>query len=247
MKEKGFRLKIITVGGMIGVGKTTIINNLCEVLNNSGKPTKVVYELWENKENNIYQSKATHDEVMDMLLEMYYGSIGGLQSSNQNEVLNAKFVTLTHQIHFLTTRVTKVILAIEKAKELNLEYLLIDRTIFEDIIFTKTNLFNDPLYWETYYSMWELWEARLSHELQGIDTMNIILDASFETILSRIKKRGRDLEQDEELEKYFKDLNENYIKEMEHYFILKRIHQYCVIDTELKSVDKITEEILSIK
>lgn len=237
-------MKIITIGGMIGVGKTTIINNICEKLNFEGKKSKVVYELWEEKENNIQQQKATHDEVMDMLLQMYYGSIGGLNSTKENEQLNAKFITLTHQIHFLSTRVTKVILAIEKAKKLNLDYLLIDRTIFEDIIFTKINLFNDPLYWETYYSMWNLWEARLSHELKDIETQNIILTAPIETILQRIKSRGRKLEQSSELENYFTSLNENYTEEMISYFILKRIHNYQIIQTHNRSVDEITQEIL---
>lgn len=240
-------MKIITIGGMIGVGKTTIINNICQKLNNSGLKAKVVYELWEEKENNIQSEKATHDNVMDMLLEMYYGSIGGLNSSNDNEKLNAKFITLTHQIHFLSTRVTKVILAIEKAKKLNLDYLLIDRTIFEDIIFTKINLFNDPLYWETYYSMWNLWEARLSHELKDIETQNIILTAPIETILQRIKKRGRQLEQSEELEAYFTSLNENYTDEMVSYFILKRIHNYEIIQTNDRDIDDISDQILKLK
>lgn len=237
-------MKIITVGGMIGVGKTTIINNICEMLNNKGKKAKVVYELWEEKTNNIQQEKATHDEVMDMLLEMYYNSIGGLDSSDENEKLNAKYITLTHQIHFLSTRVTKVILAVEKARKENLDYLLIDRTIFEDIIFTKINLFNDPLYWETYFSMWNLWEARLAHELRDIETRNIILSAPIDTILSRIKKRGRDLEQSEELKDYFTNLNQNYTEEMIHYFILKRIANYEVIETHDKDIQTISEIIL---
>lgn len=238
-------MKILTIGGMIGVGKTTIINNICEKLNANGEKARVVYELWEEKDNNIQQEKATHDEVMDMLLEMYYGNIGGLESSIENEQLNAKFITLTHQIHFLSTRVTKVILAIEKAKKLKLDYLLIDRTIFEDIIFTKINLFKDPLYWETYYSMWNLWEARLSHELKNIETHNIILKAPIETILQRIKLRGRQLEQSEKLTQYFTDLNENYTSEMISYFILKRIHNYKIIDTNDRTIEDISTQILS--
>lgn len=237
-------MKIITIGGMIGVGKTTIINHICEKLNNEGKKARVVYELWEEKVNNIQQQKATHDQVMDMLLEMYYNNIGGLESSQENEKLNAKFITLTHQIHFLSTRVTKVILAVEKAKKMNLDYLLIDRTIFEDIIFTKINLFKDPLYWETYYSMWNLWEARLSHELKNIETYNIILEAPINTILARIKSRGRQLEQSEELKEYFTNLNENYTSEMVSYFILKRIHDYEIINTENRTVSEISLEIM---
>ena len=235
------KLKIITIGGMIGVGKTSLINSLSEKLSSEGKKARVVYELWEDKEDNIQDSRATHDDVMDILLKMYYDNIGGLSSSNENKKLNSMYITVTHQIHFLSTRVSKVIMAIEKAKELDLDYLLIDRTIFEDIIFTKINLFHDPLFWETYYAMWNLWEARLFKEMKDIPTRNIVLTAPIETILERIKKRGRDLEQSEDLEQYFRDLNENYSNDMINYFILKRIHNYELIQTENKSIDELTE------
>lgn len=233
-------LKIITIGGMIGVGKTSLINNISKKLTNQGKKVKVVYELWEEKEDNIQDTRATHDDVMDMLLEMYYNNIGGLSSSDENTKLNSMYITVTHQIHFLSTRVSKVVLAIEKAKKLKLDYLLIDRTIFEDIIFTKINLFHDPLFWETYYTMWNLWEARLFKEMRDIPTRNIILTAPIETILERIKKRGRDLEQNAGLEEYFTNLNENYANDMINYFILKRIRNYEVIETNNKTIEELT-------
>jgi deoxyadenosine/deoxycytidine kinase len=50
--------------------------------------------------------------------------------------------------------------------------------------------------------------------MKGFDLLNIILSVKTSTVLERIKKRGRPMEQGEELQDYFTNLNKHYVPEM---------------------------------
>lgn len=208
-------MKIVTVGGMIGVGKTTKIEDMLLADKIKGIKSKAVYELFEEKDGTIFPEKTTRDEIMTILLKMYYSNIS---SPDRTAKL---LTTLMHQSNFLSNRSEKIVEAIKIAEEMELEVLYLDRTIFEDIIFTKENLFHEPLYWETYYLNWNLWFNYVNNALKGYEVRNIILTAPTDIILERIKGRGRDMEQGEDLEEYFRKLNDKYAEEMKSNFILK--------------------------
>lgn len=240
-------LKIIIVGGMIGVGKTSLIRNLCEQLKNKGLNVNVVYELFEECEDNVFQQKNTYDEFMNTIIELYYDNIDILSKEKNSE--NIEFLLhklLSHQVHFLSTRTTKVFTAINLAKENKLDYLILDRSLYEDIVFTYLNLKTNEKLWNKYYEIWELWESNLSHILNSYQTKHLILDAPIDVILQRIEKRGREFEQGEKITKYFKELNSHYVDQILSEFSKKNIRNYEIIDTEHDTSEKLAQKIRNI-
>lgn len=206
-------MKIITIGGMIGVGKTTKIDDMILADKVHGIKSKAVYELYETKEGTIFPEKTTRDEIMTILLDMYYAHL------DCPDRMAKLMVTFMHQSNFLIMRTIKTIEAIKIAEEEGLEKLYLDRTIFEDIVFTKENLFHEPLFWELYHSCWKMAFNYMRQALKGHDVVNIILTAPTEVILERIKKRGREIEQGND--QYFINLNEKYVEEMKANFTLE--------------------------
>lgn len=227
------KLKIIIVGGMIGVGKTSFIRNLCNQLKNQKLKVSVVYELWEDCQDNIFNEKNTYDNFMDTIISLYYDNIETMsQCKDPNEKNFLLHKLLTHQIHFLSTRTTKVFNAINDAVENKVDYLILDRSLYEDIVFTFLNLKNEQELWNYYYKVWQLWEANFSIMLSKFKTQHFLLDAPFEVILQRIQKRGRDFEQGEEITKYFDELNKNYIDIILNEFKKKNITNHTLINTK---------------
>jgi deoxyadenosine/deoxycytidine kinase len=106
MQEKKivYNNKIIAVGGMIALGKTTLI----EGLNKRYKNSIAVYELSEE------------NKVQDLLLEGLY----------------KKTVTIDLlQLYFLNNRLKNYIETVKNNKDK--DYILFDRTTFEDPLFAK--------------------------------------------------------------------------------------------------------------
>jgi deoxyadenosine/deoxycytidine kinase len=141
-------MQIITVGGMIGVGKTTYIDQALARDKEMGLKSKTIYELFEpdRLENSIFKEKTTRDEVMDLFLKLYYENVDKLTHNDELERVQGYTVTLGHQVNFLANRASKVLDAIEIAKQQGIDILYLDRTIFEDLIFTKRNLFDNQVY-----------------------------------------------------------------------------------------------------
>jgi hypothetical protein len=79
-------------------------------------------------------------------LRIYYEKVNDINSSDVTKRNNAYSITFTHQSQFLQTRASKIIEAIEIAKKRELDYLLLDRTHFEDLIFTAQNLQGNQTY-----------------------------------------------------------------------------------------------------
>lgn len=239
-------LKIIIVGGMIGVGKTTLIRNLCNQLKQENKKVSVVYELWEECSDNIFKQKNTYDKFMDTVISLYYENIDSMttcECEKKKDFLLHKL--LTHQTHFLSTRTTKVFSAINAAVEKKVDYLILDRSLYEDIVFTFLNLEKYPKLWESYYNIWQIWEANFAVILKKYETQHFLLDAPFETILQRIQKRGRDFEQGEKVSQYFDELNQNYIEIILSEFNKKDIKNYTLIDTQKISSENLADQIIN--
>lgn len=123
---------------------------------------------------------------------------------------NPQRYAFTLQIHFLNTRFR----AIKEA--LKHRHNVLDRSIYEDALFATLNaedgnMTNDEL--QCYLGLLDnMLEELTSLEKKSPDLF-IYLRASFETIESRIKKRGREFEQfenNEELEAYMRRLHSRY-------------------------------------
>lgn len=205
MKEKKivYNNKVIAVGGMIALGKTTLI----EGLNKRYKNSIAVYELSEE------------NKVQDLLLEGLY----------------KKTVTIDLlQLYFLNNRLKNYIETVKKNEDK--DYILFDRTTFEDPLFAK-KLFKNSEQLKYYNEMWELAIKELCY-ITGLPKIYIVLDGSFETFEKRIFERSRkaEIENYENNKEYFKDLLDSYPEHM------KDICKHFGVRLEIINVDNKTKE-----
>ena len=143
------------------------------------------------------------------------------------------------QIYFLNKRFD----LIKKAYKENNNVL--DRSIFEDLLFTKINYQNGNLTKEEF----EVYESLLGNMMEELDSLPkkspdllVYLHADFDTIISRVDKRGRDYEQlssNPELLDYYRTLWDAYQGWYQDYDISPKITvdvgQHDLSDEEGKS------------
>lgn len=167
------------------------------------------------------------------------------------------------QIYFLNKRFA---LIKEAYKENN---NVLDRSLFEDALFTAINVENGTISQEEYSIYLDLVDNMLE-ELEGFPKKSpdlmIYLTGDFDHILSNIKKRGRVYEQpteDNKLEEYYKQVYDKYndwFDNYEHSAKLKidttgyDIHKeddwqevYAIIQEKLKEVGLVDEKGNTIK
>lgn len=169
---------VIVVGGMIGLGKTTVATLLGEELH-----SQVFYE-------SVNGNK---------ILPLFY-------KASPEEIQRKRYPFLL-QLWFLNTRFK----AIKEALSDNNNVL--DRSIYEDWYFAKKN---EELGRISSLEM-EIYEDLLNNmmeELKGMPKkapdLMVYLRGSFDTVLTRIKKRGRAFELGDELVSYYHFLWEGY-------------------------------------
>lgn len=169
---------IITVGGMIGLGKSSVAKILGEAFG-----TEVFYEKVEG----------------NRVLEKFYTA--------SEEEIQAKRYPFLLQLEFLSSRFRSI------KKALAHDNNVLDRSIFEDIYFAERNnqlgRISD-LELELYREI----SAEMLEELDGFPKkrpdLMVYLTGSFDTVLSRINKRGRDYELDPDLVEYYRFIWEGY-------------------------------------
>ncbi|WP_353047466.1 MULTISPECIES: deoxynucleoside kinase [unclassified Exiguobacterium] len=180
--------KIITIGGMIGLGKTSVSELLGRELN-----LPVYYESVDDN---------------PVLARFYTASV---------EEQEAERLPFLLQLYFLGTRFKSI------KQNIHEKQGILDRSIFEDVYFAKRNAEFGKLKGENRISDMELQiylqlfdemmketeDYSTAHGTKAPDLM-VYLKASFETVLERIGKRGRDFEQDEALVEYYRFLWEGY-------------------------------------
>ena len=169
---------IITVGGMIGLGKSSVAKILGEAFG-----TEVFYEKVEG----------------NRVLEKFYTA--------SEEEIQAKRYPFLLQLEFLSSRFRSI------KKALVHDNNVLDRSIFEDIYFAERNnqlgRISD-LELELYREI----SVEMLEELDGFPKkrpdLMVYLTGSFDTVLSRIHKRGRDYELDPDLVEYYRFIWEGY-------------------------------------
>ncbi|BBF42825.1 deoxyadenosine kinase [Lachnospiraceae bacterium KM106-2] len=169
---------VLVIGGMIGLGKTTMAELLADHFQ-----TEVFYESVEDNK----------------ILPLFY-------TASEDEILEKRYPFLL-QLWFLDTRFK----AIKKA--LVDENNVLDRSIYEDWYFARKNLelgrISD-LEMEVYENLLSNMMDELEELPKKAPDLMVYLKGSFETVLDRIRKRGRDFEIDESLEQYYRFLWEGY-------------------------------------
>jgi deoxyadenosine/deoxycytidine kinase len=169
---------LIVVGGMIGLGKTSVAELLGRKLGGT-----VFYESVED----------------NPILPLFY--------TMSEEELKEKRVPFLLQLYFLRKRFDSI-------KEAYLERNnILDRSIFEDWYFAKVNKDLGRIS-SLEFIIYEDLLNSMMQEIEGLPQkkpdLMIYLTGSFDTVLKRISRRGRDFEQDAKLIDYYRRLWAGY-------------------------------------
>ncbi len=169
---------VIVVGGMIGLGKTSVSNIISEELK-----SKVFYESVDD----------------NPILPLFY-------SSSDEEIQKNRYPFLL-QLYFLNKRFESIKNAFREQNN------VLDRSIYEDWYFCKKNMELGRI---SKIEM-SIYESLLNNMMEEIESLPkkrpdifIYLKGSFETVLKRIKSRGREYELDDKLESYYRYIWEGY-------------------------------------
>ncbi|MBN1061858.1 deoxynucleoside kinase [Clostridium botulinum] len=208
---------LITVGAMIGAGKSSLAKIIGEHFG-----TDVFYESVDD----------------NPILPLFY-------TASDDEIQQKRYPFLL-QLWFLNTRFKSI------KKALVNDNNVLDRSIYEDWYFAKVNRdlgrISDLEF--------NIYEELLDNMLEELDELPkkapdlmIYLSGRFETILDRIRKRGRGYELDESLVSYYKTLWEGYDAWVnEHYnaseVLIINIDKYDYVNNEnhKKEVIKLIED-----
>lgn len=198
---------VIVVGGMIGLGKSSVAEILGEHFN-----SKVFYESVDD----------------NPILPLFY-------SESEEEIQKKRYPFLL-QLHFLNTRFKSIKEALYDDKN------VLDRSIYEDWYFAKKNMELGRI---SNLEM-NIYEGLLNNMMEELDQMPkkapdlmVYLKGSFETVMKRIKMRGRDFEIDESLIDYYKFLWEGYDNWVQNYYNASDV---LVIDMDVMDVVKRVED-----
>lgn len=169
---------VIVVGGMIGLGKSTVAKILGEHFG-----TEVFYESVDDNK----------------ILPLFY-------TASDEEIQKKRYPFLL-QLWFLHTRFKSI------KKALSNNNSVLDRSIYEDWYFCRKNMELgriSELEMEIYENLLNNMMEELEELPKKAPDIMIYLKGSFETVLKRIKKRGREYELDPELVEYYRILWQDY-------------------------------------
>lgn len=188
---------VLVIGGMIGLGKTSVAKMLGEHFNST-----VFYESVEDNK----------------ILPLFY-------TASEQEIEEKRYPFLL-QLWFLDRRFK----AIKQA--LVYENNVLDRSIYEDWYFAKKNLELgriSELEMEVYENLLDNMLEELEELPKKSPDLMIYLQGSFETVLERIKRRGRNYELVAGLEEYYHFIWKGYDEWVHQHYNASEV---LVIDTD---------------
>lgn len=188
---------VIVVGGMIGLGKSSVAEMLGKHFGSD-----VFYESVE--ENPI--------------LPLFY-------TASPEEIEKKRYPFLL-QLYFLDTRFKSIKQALVQDNN------VLDRSIYEDWYFAKKNMELGRIT-ELEMQVYENLADNMMEELKELPKKSpdlmVYLKGSFETVLDRIRKRGRSYELDAELVDYYRILWEGYDEWVNNHY---KASQVLIIDMD---------------
>ena len=189
---------LITMAGIIGAGKSSLTEILAKELGSTPYFEPV-------KDNPV--------------LPLFYkgNEIAARKRKEGNKDATNPYAFLL-QIYFLNKRFAMIKKAMQDDNN------VLDRSIYEDAIFMKMNADEGnatPIEWNVYESLLDnmMEELPYAAHKKRPDLM-VMIDVSYQTMINRIKKRGRKFEQvevDPSLEQYYKKLLRYYTDWRDNY------------------------------
>ena len=192
---------LIVVGGMIGLGKSSV----AEIL------------------GNHFNSEVFYESVDDNpILPLFY-------SESEEEIQRKRYPFLL-QLYFLNTRFKSIKEALVNDNN------VLDRSIYEDWYFAKKNMELGRI---SQLEM-DIYENLLNNMMEELESLPkkapdimIYLKGSFETVMNRIKLRGRDFEVDDSLKEYYHFLWKDYDNWVKNHY---KASEVLVIDMNVMDV-----------
>lgn len=192
---------LLVVGGMIGLGKSSVAKILGE----------------------HFQSDVFYESVDDNpLLPLFY-------SESEEEIQRKRYPFLL-QLYFLNTRFKSIKEALVNDNN------VLDRSIYEDWYFAKKNMELGRI---SQLEM-DIYENLLNNMMEELESLPkkapdimIYLKGSFETVMNRIKLRGRDFEVDDSLKEYYHFLWKDYDNWIKNHY---KASEVLVIDMNVMDV-----------
>ena len=192
---------LLVVGGMIGLGKSSVAKILGE----------------------NFQSDVFYESVDDNpLLPLFY-------SESEEEIQRKRYPFLL-QLYFLNTRFKSIKEALVNDNN------VLDRSIYEDWYFAKKNMELGRI---SQLEM-DIYENLLNNMMEELESLPkkapdimIYLKGSFETVMNRIKLRGRDFEVDDSLKEYYHFLWKDYDNWVKNHY---KASEVLVIDMNVMDV-----------
>ena len=192
---------VIVVGGMIGLGKSSVAEILGE----------------------HFKSEVFYESVDDNpILPLFY-------SETEEEIAKKRYPFLL-QLYFLNTRFKSIKEALVNDNN------VLDRSIYEDWYFAKKNMELGRI---SQLEM-DIYENLLNNMMEELESLPkkapdimIYLKGSFETVMNRIKLRGRDFEVDDSLKEYYHFLWKDYDNWVKNHY---KASEVLVIDMNVMDV-----------
>ena len=192
---------LLVVGGMIGLGKSSVAKILGE----------------------HFKSDVFYESVDDNpLLPLFY-------SESEEEIQRNRYPFLL-QLYFLNTRFKSIKEALVNDNN------VLDRSIYEDWYFAKKNMELGRI---SQLEM-DIYENLLNNMMEELESLPkkapdimIYLKGSFETVMNRIKLRGRDFEVDDSLKEYYHFLWKDYDNWVKNHY---KASEVLVIDMNVMDV-----------
>jgi deoxyadenosine/deoxycytidine kinase len=176
----------IVIGGMIGLGKTSVADTLNAHFQRSGIESKVFYEAVDN----------------NPILPLYY--------ELTPEELDARRIPFLLQLFFLNKRFKTVKDCVSWKDPI---YTIQDRSIYEDWYFAYVNKnlgrISD-LEFRIYEELVENMMEELNELPKKAPDLMVYLKGSFDTVIDRIMARGRSFEINPELKEYYFEVWKGY-------------------------------------
>ncbi|XJZ27345.1 deoxynucleoside kinase [Bacillota bacterium Lsc_1132] len=209
----------IVIGGMIGLGKTSVADALNVHFQNKGIDSKVFYE--------------TVDD--NPILPLYY--------QLTDEELEAQRIPFLLQLFFLNKRFKTIKDCLNWHNPL---YTIQDRSIYEDCYFAYVNKklgrISD-LEFRIYEDLFANMMEELTELPQKAPDLMVYLKGSFDTVMDRIMARGRSFEINPELKEYYFEVWKGYDD-----WVIRQYNasEVLIIDMDTTDVVNRTEDLRSV-
>lgn len=205
----------IVIGGMIGLGKTSVAETLNAYFQNKGIDSKVFYEAVDD----------------NPILPLYYQLTA--------EELEAKRIPFLLQLFFLNKRFQTVKQCVSWHEPI---YTIQDRSIYEDWYFAFVNKSLgriSDLEFRIYEDLVENMLEEINELPKKAPDLMVYLRGSFDTVLNRIMARGRSFEINPELKEYYFEVWKGYDDWVTNYYHASEV---LIIDMDTTDVVKNYED-----